>query len=62
MIGILPSHVVEQDIAAGSLAKVRWELPIPIGPVGVSYRKVKGLSPAASFILDELRLVGSDLG
>ncbi|WP_425089766.1 LysR substrate-binding domain-containing protein [Stappia sp.] len=61
MIGILPNHVVEQDIAAGILARVPWDVPIPIGPVGVSYRKTKGLTPAAAFFLDELRAVAATL-
>lgn len=61
MIGILPGHVVEHDIAAGTLAAINWSVPIPIGPVGVSYRQSKGLSPAASLFLEELRRVARQL-
>ncbi|SOC06247.1 LysR substrate-binding domain-containing protein [Stappia indica] len=59
MIGVLPSHVAEQDIAAGILARVSWDVPIPIGPVGVSYRKGRSLTPAASFFLEQLRQVAA---
>lgn len=58
MIGVLPSHVAEQDIAVGRFAKISLELPIPIGPVGVSYRKGKSLSASVHIFLQYLRQVG----
>jgi DNA-binding transcriptional LysR family regulator len=55
LIGFLPEHVTRQDAAAGLIAPLDWEVPIPRSGVGVSYRRGRGLSPAAAYVLDELR-------
>lgn len=60
MIGGFPSHVAQTDIAAGVLVKLNWQVPIPAGPVGVSFRKNTPLSPAAQFLMGELRNSAAD--
>lgn len=55
MLCILPYHVVETEIARGELKIVPCELDLSNGPVGVSYRSLDVLSPAALEFLRELR-------
>ncbi|KPQ20311.1 MAG: LysR substrate binding domain-containing protein [Rhodobacteraceae bacterium HLUCCA24] len=55
LIGFLPDHVARQDAAGGLIAPLDWEVPIPRSGVGVSYRRGRGLSPAAAYVLEELR-------
>jgi len=55
LLGVMPEHVIRQDVERGILAPLDWDLPIPIGPVGISFRRGRGLSPAATFFLEELR-------
>ncbi len=55
MLCVLPYHVVESEISLGILAVVPCEMSISIGPVGVSYRNLDSLSPAALEFLRELR-------
>ncbi|WP_349358100.1 LysR substrate-binding domain-containing protein [Stappia sp.] len=61
LIGLFPVHVAEQDIAAGSLARIDWDVPFGTGPVGVSFRMHGRLSPAGEAMLDALRAAGRDL-
>jgi len=61
MLGILPYHVVEHEIDQGLLATVSCPLNISNGPVGVSYRSLDLLSPAALQFLQELRRVAADI-
>ena len=55
LIGLMPSHVVAQDIENGYLALVNWTVPFGEGPVGVSYREGDSLSPAGAAFLKALR-------
>jgi DNA-binding transcriptional LysR family regulator len=55
LIGLLPEHVVSQDVAAGSLAKLDWSVPFGKGPVGISYRGADSLSPAGTAFVAALR-------
>ena len=59
LLGVFPFHVVEEEVASGSLAIIPSKLNLSSGPVGVSYRRQAGLSPAALAFLDTLRDVGS---
>ena len=54
LIGLMPSHVVEQDIENGTLTALDLRLPFGAGPVGVSYRGADRLSPAGQMFLDAL--------
>lgn len=60
-IGVMPAHVVDQDIANGALKSLDWAVPFGAGPVGVSYRKDGQLSPAGLAMLKALRQVGETL-
>ena len=60
-VGIMPAHVVAQDIAAGILKQLDLTLPIGTGPVGVSYRKHGLLSPAGVAVLHALRSAAEDI-
>ncbi len=61
LIGIVPAHVVEQEARLGVLSVIPCDLGVSIGPVGVSFRQVGGLSPAAAAFLQELREVARGL-
>ncbi|TDK51372.1 LysR substrate-binding domain-containing protein [Antarcticimicrobium luteum] len=54
-IGLMPSHVVAQDIASGLLAKINWKVPFGAGPVGISLRKAERLSPAGTALIAQLQ-------
>lgn len=60
-IGLMPSHVVAQDIENGVLDKLDWTVPFGVGPVGVSYRQSAPLSPAGDAFLSALRTVSRGL-
>lgn len=55
MVGAFPFHVIENEIRTGLLAAIPCNLNLSSIPVGVSYRRHGGLSPAASGFLDMLR-------
>ena len=55
LVGLMPEHVVAQDIDEGQLVELNWKVPFGNGPVGVSYRGPDSLSPAASAFLEALR-------
>ncbi len=55
LIGLMPEHVVSQDIDNGVLVEIPWLVPFGKGPVGVSYRGPDSLSPAGSAFLGALR-------
>jgi DNA-binding transcriptional LysR family regulator len=55
LIGLMPEHVVSQDIENGLLVKVDWTVPFGKGPVGVSYRGPDSLPPAGAEFLKALR-------
>jgi len=61
LLGILPQHVIDRDVSADILRPLPWKPPIPLTPVGLSYRKERGLSPAGELFLDELRVVASKM-
>ena len=46
LIGLMPGHVVSQDIDDGNLTQLKWNVPFGEGPVGISYRSTDSLSPA----------------
>ncbi|MDX2485115.1 MAG: LysR substrate-binding domain-containing protein [Pseudodonghicola sp.] len=54
-VGVMPAHVVAQDIANGALARINWSVPFGEGPVGVTYRQHGQLSPAGAAFLEALR-------
>lgn len=56
LIGVFPLHVVQREIENGELTSIGCELNITKSPVGVSYRREEGLSPAATAFLGELRI------
>ncbi|GGH32872.1 transcriptional regulator, LysR family [Cribrihabitans marinus] len=55
MLAVMPAHVPAHDIETGALRQVAWDVPIPIGPVGISMRKSAPLSPAVDAVLEALR-------
>ena len=55
LLGVFPFHVIEEEVASGSLVIIPSKLNLSSGPVGVSYRRQAGLSPAALAFLDTLR-------
>ncbi|MFV0492747.1 MAG: LysR substrate-binding domain-containing protein [Pseudorhodobacter sp.] len=61
LIGILPDHISDPDIAAGILARIDWDVPIPHVAIGVSYLGEDTLTPAAAVFLDALRAEGAAL-
>lgn len=61
MLCVLPYQVVEHEIAQMLLAVVPCRLDISGGPVGVSYRSLESLSPAALEFLNELRSTANEL-
>lgn len=61
MLGVMPHHVIRHEIERGEIAALPFEFDGAAGPVGVTYRREGGLSPAASAFLDQLREVGSQL-
>jgi len=61
LIGLMPEHVVSQDVANGLLAKLSWSVPFGQGPVGISYRGEDSLSPAGIAFITALRNAARDL-
>jgi len=61
MLGAFPFHVIENEIRLGILAVVPCRLNLISIPVGVSYRRTGGLTPAAAGFLDMLRGNAEDL-
>ncbi|MCP5072130.1 MAG: LysR family transcriptional regulator [Rhodobacteraceae bacterium] len=54
LIGLMPTHVVSQDIENGYLKQLKWAVPFGGGPVGVSYRSKDSLSPASAAFMKAL--------
>lgn len=54
-VGLMPEHVVADDIRNGLLVEVDWTVPFGRGPVGISYRGADSLSPAGTAFLGALR-------
>lgn len=61
LMGLMPSHVAAQDVAAGQLAELAFDLPFGAGPVGISFRGAEQLSPAAKMFLDALEDVSQGM-
>lgn len=61
MLAVMPAHVPRHDIATGALARVNWQVPIPIGPVGVSMRRSASLSPSVAGFLAALRREAAEI-
>ncbi len=55
LIGIMPAHAATQDIANGTLVRLGFPLPFGPAPVGVSYHKTTGMTPAATAFLQALK-------
>lgn len=55
LIGLMPEHVVMQDIENKLLTAVDWTVPFGKGPVGITYRGPDSLSPAAAEFVTHLR-------
>ncbi len=62
IIAVLPVHVAAGDIAGGAFARLDWVVPVGAGPVGVSFRRSGGLSPAARAFIKVLSAVGDEIG
>ena len=54
-VGLMPEHVVANDIESGILAEIDWRVPFGKGPIGVTYRGADSLSPAGAAFLDALQ-------
>ena len=61
LIGLLPAHVVAQDIENGYLKRLDWKVPFGTGPVGVSYRGENSLSPAGRAFMQALHQAADTL-
>ena len=61
MLCILPYSVIRQEVERGALGVISCKLNISSGPVGVSYRDERALSPAAAMFLGELRKTANEL-
>lgn len=61
LVGLLPEHVVSQDIDSGLLHQLNWVVPFGNGPVGISYRGADSLSPAGAAFLQALRIAAGSL-
>lgn len=61
LIGLMPTHVVAQDIANGYLRQLNWRVPFGTGPVGVSYRGEESLSPASRAFMQALQQVAGSM-
>ncbi|MBT0958464.1 LysR family transcriptional regulator [Alphaproteobacteria bacterium KMM 3653] len=61
LLGILPVHVAALDIENGLLSKIDWAVPFGAGPVGVSHRGEKSLSPAGATFLEALRHAAAEI-
>ncbi|MCY3815753.1 MAG: LysR substrate-binding domain-containing protein [Gammaproteobacteria bacterium] len=57
LVGLMPEHVVAQDVNSGLLVELDWSVPFGKGPVGISYRGPDSLSPAAFEFLKALHEV-----
>jgi molybdate transport repressor ModE-like protein len=62
IISILPGHVAAPDIASGEISRLDWAVPVGLGPVGVSFRRAGGLSPAARAFIRILSETGARFG
>lgn len=55
LIGLMPEHVVSNDIENGMLAEINWSVPFGRGPIGISFRGPDSLPPAAKAFVLALR-------
>ena len=62
LVGLMPAHVASHDIDSGYLVELDWIVPFGKGPVGVSYRSVDSLSPAATGFLVAIRDAAMAMG
>ena len=60
-IGLMPVQVAAQDIASGTLAQLRWDVPFGEGFIGVTHREQGQMSPAAITFLEALRVVSESM-
>jgi len=61
MIGVWPGQVAQDDIADGRLVALDIGGDIAFGPVGISRRRGKPLSPAAEALVESLRQVAQPI-
>lgn len=57
IIGVFPADVVEKEIKSGEFSVLDSKLTTPVSKVGVSYRNIESLSPAAIAFLSHLKKV-----
>jgi len=62
LISVMPGQVAAVEIAGGASARLDWAVPVGTGPVGVSFRRADGLSPAARAFIRVLSEVGTGIG
>jgi DNA-binding transcriptional LysR family regulator len=61
MLCAMPQHVVQDELASGELVSLPSKIASSLTPVGVSYRREGGLSPAAEVFLQELKSTADDI-
>lgn len=61
MLCVMPLHVIEEELANGSLIAINSPINRSLSAVGVSYRRSGGLSPAAEVFLQELKLTAAEI-
>jgi len=62
LISVLPGQVAAAEIADGALARLDWPVPVGAGPVGVSFRRSGGVSPATRRFIRILSEIGAEIG
>lgn len=62
LIGLVPEHVVTNDIRNGTLCALDWQVPFGRGPVGISHRGTNYLSPAGIAFMHALRHAAEGMG
>lgn len=55
LVGLMPEHVVAQDIDNDLLKNIDWAVPFGKGPVGITFRGPDSLSPAGAAFVAALR-------
>ncbi|MEP3246338.1 MAG: LysR substrate-binding domain-containing protein [Sneathiella sp.] len=61
MLCAMPYHVIEEEIKDGRFIAIPCPINTSLSPVGVSYRREGGLTPAAAVFLTELKATALEL-
>ena len=61
MVAAMPYQVVQTYEQVGLLVQLPITLKTPPGPIGVTLRKNRELSPAANYLLDKMREVAEEI-